>query len=119
MVQKIWNEIGNGQEVRKNLSALRELVKDAAKRKKCYELVEEQSLLMEQLLESEDAKTRKNAALLVGDLQMNSMQHSLWMAYEKEETWKELLADEEKIRTEATDPADHCFHCLRAGGSGH
>ena len=37
-------------------------------------------------MESDDAKTRKNAALLIGDLQLSSMQMTLWRAYEKEET---------------------------------
>ena len=86
MVQKIWEEIKNGQEVRKNLSALREQIKESENLKRCYALVQEYPLVLEQLLEHQDAKTRKNIALLLGDLKMNSMQQSLWNAYEKEET---------------------------------
>lgn len=86
MVQKIWNEIVNGCEIRKNLSELRELIQDGIKKKKCLEIVGEQSLILEHLLKSDDAKTRKNVALLIGDLQMNALQYALWNAYEKEET---------------------------------
>ena len=86
MVQKIWNKILEKDEVRQNLSKLRELVKDNKNREVCKKLTFENELVLEQLLESEDAKTRKNAALLIGDLQLSNLQMALWRAYEKEET---------------------------------
>ena len=42
--------------------------------------------MLENLLRSEDAKTRKNMALLIGDLQISSMQPALWKAYQEETT---------------------------------
>ena len=86
MIQKIWNRILEGEDVRQNLSKLREVVKDNKCKEICRKLVLENELILESLLESEDAKTRKNAALLIGDLQLSSMQMALWRAYEKEET---------------------------------
>lgn len=86
MIQKIWNKILENENVRQNLSKLRELVKEQKNKEECKKLVEENQLVLEKLLESEDAKTRKNVALLVGDLALTSMQMNLWRAYEKEET---------------------------------
>lgn len=86
MVQKIWKKIINNQEVRQNLSSLREAVKKEENRKLCCSLAQEHSLVLEHLLENPDAKTRKNAALLVGDLGLESFRIVLWHAYEKEET---------------------------------
>ena len=86
MVQKIWNQILENTDVRQNLSKLRELIKDYKNKEICKKIIQENALVLENLLESEDAKTRKNAALFIGDLQLSSMQMGLWRAYEKEET---------------------------------
>jgi len=86
MIQKIWNKILEKEDVRQNVSKLREVIKDGKNKEVCKKLVSENELVLEQLLQSEDAKTRKNTALLIGDLQLNSMQMPLWRAYEKEET---------------------------------
>ena len=86
MIQKIWNKILEHENVRQNLSKLRELVKEQKNKEECKKLAKENQLVLENLLESEDAKTRKNVALLVGDLALTSMQMNLWRAYEKEET---------------------------------
>ena len=86
MIQKIWNQILGNTDTRQNLSKLRENIKDHKNKEICRKLVLENELILESLLESDDAKTRKNAALLIGDLQLSSMQMALWRAYEKEET---------------------------------
>lgn len=86
MIQKIWNQILENTDTRQNISKLRENIKDHKNKEICRKLVLENELIMESLLESDDAKTRKNAALLIGDLQLSSMQMTLWRAYEKEET---------------------------------
>lgn len=86
MVQKIWNKILENKNVRQNLSKLRENIKEDKNRLLCKKIVQENELVLEQLMESEDPKTRKNAALLIGDLQLSSMLLNLWRAYEKEET---------------------------------
>ena len=86
MIQKIWNRILEKEEVRQNLSKLRELIKEQGNKEKCKKIVQENELILESFLEDEDAKTRKNAALLIADLQLSSMQTVLWKAYEREET---------------------------------
>ena len=86
MVRKIWEQILEKKDVRQNLSKLRELVKDESKKEDCRKIVMGNELFLETLLEDEDAKTRKNAILLIGDLSLSSMQMSLWQAYEKEKT---------------------------------
>ena len=86
MVQKIWNKILNKEEVRQNLSKLRELVKEEKNKTLCKKLAEEKILVLENLLDSTDPKTRKNTALLIGDLGLQSLCMNLWRAYEKEET---------------------------------
>ena len=86
MIQKIWNQILDNVDTRQNLSKLREVIKDNKNKEVCKKLVLENELIVESLLQSEDAKTRKNAALLIGDLQLSSLQMALWRAYEKEET---------------------------------
>ncbi|MBR4982369.1 MAG: methyltransferase [Lachnospiraceae bacterium] len=86
MVQKIWNQILENVDVRQNLSKLRESIKDNKNKEACKKIAQENELVLENLLQSEDAKTRKNTVLLIGDLQLSSMQMCLWRAYEKEET---------------------------------
>ena len=86
MVQKIWNKILEKENVRQNLSKLREIVKEGNNKTLFKKLVQENDLIIENLLESDDPKTRKNTALLIGDLQVSSMLMKLWRAYEREET---------------------------------
>ena len=86
MVQKIWKQILENVEVRQNLSKLREIIKEKENREKCRKMVTENEMFLEGLLENADAKTRKNAALFIGDLQLSSLQMALWRAYEKEQT---------------------------------
>lgn len=86
MVQKIWEQILNGKDVRQNLSKLREAIKQKKNREAAEKLVPGQALVLENFLENEDAKIRKNTALLIGDLKLAKLQMPLWQAYEKEET---------------------------------
>ena len=51
-----------------------------------YELLKEHDDLLISFLASEDAKTRKNAALLIGDLQISHLADDLFKAYESENT---------------------------------
>ncbi|MBR5597992.1 MAG: methyltransferase [Lachnospiraceae bacterium] len=86
MVQKIWKKILEKENVRQNLSKLRDLIKEQNNKDECKMLVQENELVLESLLESDDAKTRKNTALLIGDLGIASMLIVLWRAYERENT---------------------------------
>ncbi len=86
MVKQLYEEAKKGINVRANLSTLRSEVKDFAKMDHLYELVCDEMDVMISFLSSEDAKTRKNAALLMGELDMSDFLQPLMVAYEKEET---------------------------------
>lgn len=86
MVEKLFQEILEGKEVRQNLSSIRAQMKDACQKNKVEDLIDignYKSILA--LLGSEDAKTRKNVALFMGDLDMDGLfMEPLYHAYEKE-----------------------------------
>ena len=84
MIQELWEQIQNGQEVRQNLSKIRQVIKDNGERRKLSALLEGEETLLIDLLRSEDAKTRKNAALLMGDLRNPSFLAPIWKAYQED-----------------------------------
>lgn len=74
------------QNIRTNLSELRKLVKDETKAKRLAALVSEEETLWLSFLASEDAKTRKNVALLLGDIAYQPAADALWKGYISELT---------------------------------
>ena len=84
MIQELWEQIQNGQEVRQNLSKIRQVIKDNGERRKLSALLEGEETVLIDLLRSEDAKTRKNAALLMGDLRNPSFLAPIWKAYQED-----------------------------------
>lgn len=85
MVRDTMNAIIQGEDVRQNLSRLRQEIKeDGARMALLYQIGVDFSTL-EQLLQHEDAKVRKNAALLIGDLGIQKLADALYTAYEKED----------------------------------
>ena len=85
MVKELWEQVQNGQEERQNLSKIRQVIKNNGERRKLSALVEGKENVLIGLLQSEDAKTRKNAALLMGDLRNPPFLAPLWEAYQEEE----------------------------------
>lgn len=85
MIREAWNQIVQNQDVRQNLSKLIKEVKDENNLQQLLWLLsgEEQKLLA--LLESEDAKTRKNVALLMGDMGKQEFIKPIYDTYQKEE----------------------------------
>lgn len=84
MVNEIIDEILAGHEVRQNLSKLRQAIKDIEnKHALLYGLAGKEEELIA-LLENEDAKTRKNVALLMGDLGQSVYLKPLVKAYKAE-----------------------------------
>ena len=74
MVEKIFEDILEGREARQNLSKLRAEIKQRFEREKVEDLIEQDNYLkLVALLDHEDAKTRKNAALFMGDMEMDSL----------------------------------------------
>ena len=85
-MEKIWNEILENISVRNNLSQLRQMIKEETCAKKLAPLVKKEMQKVLALLKNEDAKTRRNAALLLGDLQCEEARDAIFEAYEKEDT---------------------------------
>ncbi len=83
---KIISELKEKQNIRNNLSDLRALIKDEKQRASVKSMVENEDALWLSFLKDEDAKTRKNAALLLGDLAYEGALDALWEAYQAENT---------------------------------
>lgn len=85
-LEHILDELSRRQNVRENLSKLRQLIKDGSLHRSCRIWGGEHEALLLSFLRDEDAKTRKNAALLLGDLGQQSARDALWEAYRTENT---------------------------------
>lgn len=86
MISKLYNQLQQHQDERQTLSRLRQEVKEGYELLRLKQLVKETPDLLIGLLSSEDAKTRKNAALLMGDLSLDYFAAPLWEGYRREET---------------------------------
>ena len=84
MIKEEWEQIKENQDVRQNLSRLRQEIKDKDLRRRFSELIRGEEFLLTELLRSEDAKTRKNAALLMGDLGRQEFMAPVFESYRKE-----------------------------------
>ena len=86
----IYLDLLEHKEVRSNLSALRAKLRagteEAYNKEHVSTFVQEHEAFVLDLLAEEDAKTRKNAALLLGDISYQNGAQALYDAYEKENT---------------------------------
>ncbi len=86
MVEKYYEKICAGEEIRKNLISLRgALTNEKEKRSLAYLLAGDFAELTG-LLAHEDPKVRKNAALILGEMESEDLLPVLFDAYRKEET---------------------------------
>lgn len=85
-MEQILKELEKRENIRTNLSNLRQQIKDAQNKFKLQWNMETYGELFMEFLKSEDAKTRKNAALLLGDLAYEPAVESLYQAYKEEQT---------------------------------
>lgn len=85
MIKDLWKQIIENQDVRQNLSKIRQEVKNKEALRGFDELLKGQEQSLCTLLQSEDAKIRKNAALLMGDLGQQEFLSPIFQAYRKEE----------------------------------
>lgn len=83
---KRYDELLEQKNVRANLSALRQMGRDGEDREELIGFLSENEELFLGFLENEDAKTRKNAALLFKDLNYERARDALYACYRKEET---------------------------------
>lgn len=84
MLKYEWENILKGQEIRQSLSKIRQEIKDSNKLQLLHNIVKGNEEILIELLKSEDAKTRKNAALLMGDLGWQDFLSPIWEAYKNE-----------------------------------
>lgn len=85
-METILIELEKKENLRSNLSTLRKQIKETEQKEKLVTLLEGREMLVVDCLQSEDAKTRKNAALLLGDLGFQDAMETLYHAYESEQT---------------------------------
>lgn len=85
MIKETWEQILEDHEVRQNLSKLRQDIKVPGGKTELAMSMEDNDGKLVSLLKSEDAKTRKNAALLLGDLGNQNYLKPIYLAYEDED----------------------------------
>lgn len=85
-MKQLFQNILDQTNVRQTLSTLRKESKDQAKYPLIESLIESHTDAMIELLDSEDAKTRKNAALLMGDFPLAPFREPLFKGYQSEQT---------------------------------
>lgn len=88
MLNTLLENIQNGIDVRQSLSQLRQEIKTTVIKAELLDMIGENDALISTIelqLQSDDPKTRKNAALLMGDLEIQEFCDSLFTAYQSEE----------------------------------
>lgn len=85
MIKELYENICRAEDVRANLAALKKEIKsENGKRAFAYLLAGDYSGIGE-LLRHEDAKVRKNAALILGEMECEDMLPALWQGYQAEQ----------------------------------
>lgn len=82
MIKETWKQIEQNQDVRQNLSNLRQELKEGKDGGEARSCIKGDLLIA--LLKDEDAKVRKNAALLMGDLGEQEYAEPIFQAYQME-----------------------------------
>ena len=85
-MENILKELLKKENVRSNLSTLRKQIKEGVNSVQIVEKMGELEDLFLEFLKSEDAKTRKNVALLLGDLVWQPAAEALYESYKNENT---------------------------------
>lgn len=85
-MENILKQLGTKENLRSNLSELRQVIKDESQKENLFSWVKENEELVFEFLKEEDAKTRKNIALLLGDLGYQNALSVLYQSYECEKT---------------------------------
>ncbi|MDD2958916.1 MAG: methyltransferase domain-containing protein [Lachnospiraceae bacterium] len=86
MVKEYYEEISKGNQIRQNLIALRQELRQEGNQRALAYLLGGDFRLFTNLLRAEDPKIRKNAALILGDMETEDVLPFLFAAYNKEET---------------------------------
>ena len=86
MIKAEYNEIREGRDVRAHLIALRELIRDERGKRELAYLIGGDFGCLTSLLKHEDPKVRRNAALILGEMETEDVLPFLFRAYEEEST---------------------------------
>lgn len=85
MIQTLLDNLSKGIDERQTISALRQEIKDEDKLNELVDALFDDGSILIKELKNEDAKTRKNAALLMGELELDDFLMPLYEAYKSEE----------------------------------
>ncbi|MDY3766192.1 MAG: methyltransferase [Lachnospiraceae bacterium] len=86
MMREWIEEIQSGRQIRQNLISLRREIQEEKQKRALAYLLEGEYGIFVDLLKHEDAKVRKNAALILGEMECEEVLPDLVEAYEREET---------------------------------
>ena len=82
-MQKVYEDLKQGRDIRNNLIALKQMLKEEGALEEYLSMTEDDELIAS-FLQNEDAKIRKNAALVLGLLQSQESIEKIWEAYVSE-----------------------------------
>jgi len=85
MINQLYEQVLAGIDVRKNLINIKEALKDAGNKSAFRYLLADNFAELIKLLNHEDAKVRKNVALILGEMGSGELASVLFEAYQKEE----------------------------------
>ena len=86
MLENEFHKLEEKQEIRTTISQIRKEIKKQDSKKAFLELLQGKESMIVDFLSEEDAKTRKNTALLIGDLKLEQAKEALLAAYLNETT---------------------------------
>lgn len=79
-MQKVYEDLKQGRDIRNNLIQLKQMLKEEGALEEYLSMTEDDELIAS-FLQDEDAKIRKNAALVLGLLQSQESIEKIWEAY--------------------------------------
>lgn len=106
-MEKLFSEIAEGLRLKENLIQLKTLIKDECKKEQCRELLEGKETLFMSFLEHDDAKVRRAAAKVLGEVGIQEAMEPIFNVYLKEETLfvkKDYLAAVAELNYESLLP---------------
>ena len=86
MLENEFHKLEEKKEIRTTISQIRKEIKKQDSKKAFLELLQGKESMIVAFLSDEDAKTRKNTALLIGDLKLEQAKDALIAAYLNETT---------------------------------
>lgn len=85
-MEELYNNVKCKRELRESLIRINQLLKEGDGKRKLQEIVKDDGSIFVELLQDEDPKVRKNAALILGKLEAPDFLEKLYQAYEEETT---------------------------------